>query len=157
MTSARRRSRCVLGQPRKSPGCRRSPSRFDAMPDDLDRIRARMLDAAERAVTAAANDLLGRAQRDAPVDTGALRASGHVDVERTPDGVDAVVSFNRVYSAAVHEGHATMHRGGTTYEWVMRQNPKGGGPKFLEKNLLAMAGRYERVIGEAVRQELERA
>jgi hypothetical protein len=126
------------------------------VPDDLDRIRARMLDAAERAVTAAANDLLGRAQRDAPVDTGALRASGRVDIDRTPDGVDAVVSFNRPYAAAQHEGHATMSRDGRTYEWTVRRNPKGGGPKYLEKNLLAMAGRYERIIGEAVRQELER-
>lgn len=126
------------------------------MPDDLDRILARMVDAAERALTAAANDLLGRAQRDSPVDTGANRASGRVEVERTADGVVAVVSFNRVYSAAIHEGHATMHRGTTTYEWTMRRNPKGGGPKYLERNLLAMAGRYERIIGEAVRQELER-
>lgn len=126
------------------------------MPDDIDAIRRRMLDAAERAVTAAANDLLGRAQRDAPVDTGALRASGAVDVTRTPGGAEAEVAFSRPYAAAQHEGHATMSRGGTTYEWTVRQNPKGGGPKYLEKNLLAMAGRYERIIGETVRQALER-
>jgi hypothetical protein len=126
------------------------------MPDDLDRIRARMLDAAERAVTAAANDLLGRAQRDAPVDTGALRASGHVDVERTPDGVEAVVSFSRPYAAAQEVGYATMHRNGRVVEWQARHHPKGGKSRYLGGNLEAMASRYEAIIGEAVRQELER-
>jgi hypothetical protein len=127
-----------------------------AVPDDIDDIRRRMERAAEEAVTAVANDLMGRAVEDAPIQEGTLRGSARVDVDRTPSGVEATVSFNTPYSAAVHEGHATQHRNGKTVEWVMRHNPGGGGPKYLEKNLLAMSARYERIIGEAVRQELER-
>jgi hypothetical protein len=115
-----------------------------------------MLDAAERAVTASANDLLGRAVADAPIEEGTLRGSGRVDVDSTPTSIEATVSFNTVYAAAVHQGHATQHRGGKTVEWVMRNNPRGGGPRYLEKNLLAMTARYEQVIAAAVSQALER-
>lgn len=124
------------------------------MADDIDRIRERMIDAAERAVTAAANDLLGRAQRDAPVDTGALRASGRVEVERTEDGVEAEVSFNRPYAAAQEVGYATMHRNGKVVEWQARQHPKGGRSRYLGSNLEAMASRYEEIIAAAVAQAL---
>lgn len=124
------------------------------MPDEIDAIRQRMIDAAERAVESAAHDLLGRAQRDAPVDTGALRASGRVDMTRTATGVEAEVSFNRVYAAAQEVGYATMMRGGRPVEWQARHHPKGGRSRYLGSNLEAMAARYEAVIAEAVRREL---
>jgi hypothetical protein len=123
---------------------------------DIDDIRRRMERAAEEAVTAVANDLMGRAVADAPIQEGTLRGSARVDVDTTPGGVEATVSFNTPYAASVHEGFATQHRNGKTVEWVMRRNPGGGGPKFLERNLLEQAGRYEKILAEAVRQELER-
>jgi hypothetical protein len=65
------------------------------------------------------------------------------------------VSFNTPYAAAQEMGHATQHRNGKTVEWVVRQHPGGGRTGYLSSNLLAMAGRYERIIAEAVRQALE--
>lgn len=123
--------------------------------DDIDRIRERMLNAAERAVTAAANDLMGRAVEDAPIEEGTLKGSARVDVDRTAGGVEATVSFNTPYAAAQEMGHATQHRGGKTVEWVVRQHPGGGRSHYLGSNLIAMVARYERIIGETVRQAVE--
>jgi hypothetical protein len=67
------------------------------------------------------------------------------------------VSFSGPYAAAQHEGKAIMHRGGRAYLWIARNWPRGGGPKYLERNLLAMAPRYAAVLAAEVRKELEGA
>src|SRR4051794_16947181 len=113
------------------------------MPDDVDQLEQRMYDAALHALEAIANDLLGRAQRDAPVDTGALRASGRVDIDHDQPyelerGATARVSFNRPYAAAQEVGYATMHRDGKPVEWQARRHPKGGRSRYLSSNLEAM-------------------
>ena len=128
------------------------------MADDIEQIRLRMYDAALRAIEACARDLLGRAQRDAPIDTGALRASGmvHDPEANPPHGATVRVSFNRVYAAAQEVGYATMHSHGRTWEWQARQHPRGGRSRYLGSNLEAMAARYEALIGAAVKRELER-
>lgn len=113
--------------------------------DDIER---RMREAAERAVSVAAHDLLGRAQRAAPVEEGTLRASGVVEMEEHARGalpghaIVATVSFNTPYAARQHEEITWKH-------------PRGGKAKYLEDELKAMTPRYERVIGESIRAALE--
>lgn len=90
------------------------------------------------AVRISADDLLGRAQRDAPVLSGALRGSGTVDLFVDANSVEAVVSFTVPHAAVQHERLDYIH-------------PKGGRAKYLEANLQEMAGRYKRVIAAAAR------
>jgi hypothetical protein len=124
------------------------------MPDDLDRVRDRMISAGLDALEVAARDLLGRATRDAPIDTGALRASGRVEVTRTRNGGEAEVSFNRPYAAAQEVSYATMMRDGKVVEWQARHHPKGGRSRYLGSNLEAMAGRYRAVLAAAIAKAL---
>lgn len=107
------------------------------MADETRRVREKMLERAERFVHVAGNDLLGAAQRDAPVDEATLRASGELEVERTGNAVTGTVSFNTVYAAEQHEREDFEH-------------PRGGSAKYLERNLKERQARYERGLAAAM-------
>lgn len=112
------------------------------MPGEAERIRARVQAAGESALRVVAEDLLGEAQRLAPVEEGTLRASGDVEVEHGVGGMTvATVSFASIYAAAQHEGLDFEH-------------PKGGQAKFLEQPLRAKAARYDRIIAAAISRAL---
>lgn len=108
------------------------------MDDDIDALRRTQRRLVIGAVERIGEDLLGKAQRDAPVEEGTLRASGELDIDQDGDGVWAEVSFNTIYAARQHEELDYAH-------------PKGGRAKYLEANLMADQARYERIIGLAVR------
>lgn len=108
---------------------------------ELDDVKRRVQAAALRGLTRAGEDLLGRAQREAPVAEGTLRASGELDVDVTPNGATATVSFNEVYAARQHE----------ELDW---EHPKGGGAKYLEGPLREQQARYERAIALEVERAL---
>lgn len=95
----------------------------------------------EQAMRVIADDLLGRAVRDAPVEEGTLRGSGSVDIDVTPGRITAEVSFDTVYAARQHEEITWRH-------------PKGGKAKYLEDNLKAMGTRYRNVLEAAQRKAL---
>jgi hypothetical protein len=70
----------------------------------LRRAERRQLDAARRAIDVGGEAVLGRAQELAPVDTGALQASGTATSARADRrGIEKEVGFNTDYAAAVHE------------------------------------------------------
>lgn len=104
-------------------------------------VQLRMRAAAESALRVIGNDLLGEAQRLAPVEEGTLRASGELDIDHVGDAVVATVSFNSVYAARQHE----------ETEW---EHPLGGQAKYLEQPLQAKAGRYEAALGAAIARAL---
>lgn len=108
---------------------------------ELDPIRRRMRDAAEDAVKRIAEDALGRAVRDAPIEEGTLRGSGHVDVRSSGDSVVATIAFATPYAAVQHERLDYSH-------------PRGGKAKYLEDVIKDQAARYERIIGMAVQRVL---
>lgn len=86
--------------------------------------------AAEKAVRQAAADLQGRAVRDAPVDTGDLRGSGHAtDPVWVGNKVVARVEFDLPYAKRQHE----------ETEW---EHPKGGKAKYLSDNVDEMRPKY---------------
>lgn len=111
------------------------------MADETAAVRRRMRAAAETALRVVANDLLGEAQRLAPVEEGTLRASGEVEIDHRGDAIVATVSFNTVYAARQHE----------ETDW---EHPLGGQAKYLEQPLREKAPRYERVIAAAVDRAL---
>lgn len=114
------------------------------MAGEAEHARRAVWHATVEAVRRCGEDLLGKAQRDAPVEEGTLRASGELELENTApvapragSEVTATVSFNTVYAARQHEELGWRH-------------PKGGRAKYLEANLRAGAARYERIIGLAI-------
>lgn len=123
--------------------------------------RAGMARGALEGLVRSAENLLGHAQRLAPLDEGTLRASGAVVLivngsryegagarqlaeqavslaarYGAPVELSAEVSFSTVYAARQHEE--------TTWD-----HPRGGQAKYLEGPLLANAARYQRVIAAA--------
>lgn len=107
------------------------------MSDDLAaRIRAQVLPLWAAAV---AEDLTGKAQREAPVDEGTLKGSITNEVKMTPEGVEIVVSANTVYAARQHEEVTWKH-------------PKGGKAKYLADPLKSNAARYAAALAAAVRK-----
>lgn len=107
-----------------------------------DEARRRMRDAVQETLTVIANDLLGRAQRIAPLEEGTLAASGTVsDVEEVGDRLEVTVSFNTPYAARQHE----------ELTW---QHDEGRQAKYLEAPLLELTPRYEKALGDAARRAL---
>jgi hypothetical protein len=105
---------------------------------ELDAIRQRQKARATGALRAAAYDILGAAQRDAPVEEGTLRASGHVEIRETMDGATATISFATPYAARQHE-ETTWH------------HPRGGKAKYLEDQVLQRAPRIAKLMAAALR------
>lgn len=131
-------------------------------------LHRQVVTAGTRAMIENAEDLVGRAQRDAPVDEGTLRASGTTEVyvggklvarggaeEATGaqtmipeavggrDSIVAVVGFNTPYALEQHERLDYNH-------------PKGGKAKYLEDNLKEQADRYSENFSDRVREALGR-
>lgn len=106
----------------------------------LPALIARGMGALEDAVGEAAEDLQGRAQSAAPVDTGTLRGGIHVEGPRTGgSSVEATVSTggeSSEYSIPQHEG-------------TSRGVPA---TKFLEGPLLEMAPVYRAYLERAMRE-----
>lgn len=96
----------------------------------LEAIRRGRHAAAKQWANEAGLDLLGRAQREAPIDVGELRASGFLTVEELGDTVTATVGFNTRYAAEQHERTDYAH-------------PQGGKAKYLEDPLKEMSGVYQ--------------
>lgn len=105
----------------------------------LPALIAKGMGALEDAVGKAAEDLQGRAQADAPVDTGTLRASIHVE---GPTGGGSSVE-------------AKVLTGGESSEYAIFQHEgtSRGVPatKFLERPLITMAPVYRAYLEQAMR------
>lgn len=105
-------------------------------------------------------DLVGRAARDAPVDTGDLRGSARSSSEAgvfakaddngnvhqtgsIPSGTKPViaVAFGTPYAVRQHEELEYKH-------------PRGGKAKYLEDNVKKQASRYVRLIADRLKRQL---
>ncbi len=103
--------------------------------------------AAERAVRRVSEDLLDASNADLPVGEPAedptpeiaLRERGDVDVDVRPGAVIGTVSYNTAYARRQHEDLELEH-------------PRGGGPKFLERNLLGGGARLAAEIERELRR-----
>lgn len=104
---------------------------------DGERIAARIEDAAEQALSTAAEALLDASNRKAPIETGALIRSGTVVAE----GKEAAVGYTSVYAARQHEEVGWAHDSG-------RQ------AKFLETALEAEGPRLEQLIAGQIRNAI---
>lgn len=116
---------------------------------------------------------LGESQRIVPLEEGTLAGTGEVvyvvngaeftggsalseataaAVRLAKAGALAEVhgrlQYGTPYAAAQHEGHATMHRGGASWEWTAQHyTAPGRGPKYVSRPLNANVARYREAIG----------
>jgi len=133
----------------------------------------RVQQAAVRGMIENTEDLLGRAMRDAPVDEGTLRASGHAtvyangkavarrgfrEVEDQPEAPEMVT--HRVVEGGA--GDAVVGEVGFNTPYALAQHerldfnhPKGGKAKYLEDNLKDHGARYQDNLADHLRGALK--
>lgn len=103
----------------------------------LDGVKARQRAAARQAIEIWGQNVLGEAQRLAPVEEGTLRASGNAQYEDTVDGGELTISFSTPYAAKQHEEMGYSH-------------PVGGQAKYLETPFKANVPRLEPLVAAMV-------
>lgn len=125
-------------------------------------LHALAMDAVETAVTASAEDLVGAQQGAAPVKTGTLRGSIHIDeITRGGDSVTARTSTGGEadkYAIFVHEGtgpHVIEAHGkalnwpGAEHPVKVVHHPGTHADPYMSDPLLANVGVYERAMAMA--------
>lgn len=152
------------------------------IPIDASKIKVAFFRGGFKGLVACAEDLLARSIADAPVDESTLRQSARIayivggqrfEGENAASAAEAFgvaaikaggspraeaeVSFNTVYAAAQHEAIAFMvrHDTGTPYIWQAHKYPGGGGPKFLERNVIGQGARYQKIIAASAQAGLK--
>ena len=125
---------------------------------NINRQIGKMKEVSVKGVEDVGLDLLGKAVRDAPVDTGDLRGSGtaafgdNVIAEGDEDGnIDIVGTASRKAKPEVTVGFGVpyAHR---QHEDLEYHHPRGGKAKYLEDPLKQNAKQYVRHIAEKVRE-----
>jgi len=132
----------------------------------------RVQQAAVRGMIENTEDLLGRAMRDAPVDEGTLRASGHAEVfangravarrgfrevagqPEAPKMVERKVVEGGLGDAVVGEVGFNTPYALVQHERLDFNHPKGGKAKYLEANLEQQADRYQGNLEDHLRGAL---
>lgn len=107
-----------------------------------DKAVSRAMQAAIQAIGICAADLQGKSARQAPIDTGDLRANCSVSpLQRNDPQVWVTVGYNLPYAIVQHERLDFRH-------------PKGGKAKYLEDPYKENISKYERYIKDTVKQAL---
>jgi hypothetical protein len=95
-----------------------------AMQQKLGKATREMMDGMAIGVKAQAEVIRDDAAQRAPIDQGALRASGVVKMHNDKARITAVIEFDTSYAVVQHENLTFNH-------------PHGGGPKYLENAMMA--------------------
>jgi hypothetical protein len=132
---------------------------IDEVLNNLDNAVDEVIEAAEKGLTDDVLMLLGDAVRDAPIEVGDLRGSGHADMggvtiakgnknggidvvsTETPHGLEAMVTFEEPYALTQHEH-------------LEYQHPRGGKAKYLEDPLKQNATKYRDHIADKIKEAL---
>ena len=94
-----------------------------AMQQKLGQATREMMDGMAVGVQKQAEVIRDDAARRAPIDQGALRASGVVGMHNDKRRITSVIEFNTPYAVVQHENLTFDH-------------PRGGGPKYLENAMM---------------------
>lgn len=106
----------------------------------LTKHNRKVMEAGRKALDRAGEHILGQAQKLAPVDTGALKASATSEPAKVQGGgFVKVIGFNTDYAAAVHERMDLHH-------------PQGQS-KFLETAIRVNQQRLQSYVVEAMKKE----
>ncbi len=88
-------------------------------------------------------EIMAKAVKDTPVDTGRLRSTGHVKPpEMSGKKVSVELAFGTDYAIFVHEIEGSNHPSGRS--------------KFLEANVLAAEGGFGRRVADRMEKHLRR-
>ncbi len=95
------------------------------------------------ALTQEGEEIMGKAVKDTPVDTGRLRSTGHVKPpDRSGKKVSVELAFGTDYAIFVHEISGASHPSGRS--------------KFLEANVLAAESGFGRRVADRIERHLRR-
>lgn len=109
--------------------------------DGLDDVNRRLLEAFERGIVEAADELKRLSQNEVPVDQFDLMRSAKVSTDTTGSVVEAAVSYDTPYAARQHEER----------DWKHQDGRKAG---YLGDPLRANSQRLQAHIANTVRGEL---
>jgi len=127
------------------------------MQRNLQRAAAQIRDKVAAALYREAERVMTKSKRDhVPVDTGTLRASGHVEQPvRKGRNVSVTLAFGgpaAPYALAVHE-HLSRHSPPSWQHGHVTFSPAGRGPKYLERPLLAAVPGLAKRLAEDIALE----
>lgn len=100
-------------------------------------------DLVEKALFDEATIIFNQSQELVPVDTGRLRGSGRVTIERVPTGFSATISYSTDYAIYVHEDLTKAHRFPTQAKFL-EQPARERLPNLMEN----IVRRVEKVMSE---------
>lgn len=108
---------------------------------DLERLVARQRAVATQTAEVYMDEILGEAQRVAPLDEGTLSASAERETVQTLDGAEVTGSFSTVYARRQHEELTWRHRAGRR-------------AKYLEEPFKARIGGFPAALARALKATL---
>lgn len=111
---------------------------LDKIQKEINKRLLQISEATPRAINDCALDLMGKSVPLAPIDTGDLRGSAHVD-NATSSHMTAILSYQEVYALRQHEELSYNH-------------PKGGQAKYLEQPFKENSNKYVQHIKDSVRK-----
>ena len=109
----------------------------DRITRGLDKYEDLLSDYLQAGLLEAGEFLLEKSQEIVPVDTGALRDSGFVDVRGSGFGSEVVVGYTKEYAIYVHEDLRARHAFGTS-------------AKYLERPMRQYAAKIQGIIGDSI-------
>jgi hypothetical protein len=83
---------------------------FDDLNEKISQMIDEVPDLVEKALFEEATIVLNMSQELVPVDTGRLRNTGRVTVEKVPNGFSAAITYSTDYAIYVHEDLTKYHK-----------------------------------------------
>lgn len=114
---------------------------FKEIYKNLGLLEEEIVKAALKGTKKLGENILGESQKLVPVDSGTLKKSGVVSLDKSAQVV--TISYNTPYARKQHEDNTLNH-------------PNGGQAKYLEQPFNERASKLESFVGDSIHKALEK-
>lgn len=114
---------------------------FKEIYKNLGLLEEEIVKAALKGTKKLGENILGESQKLVPVDSGTLKESGVVSLDKSAQVV--TISYNTPYARKQHEDNTLNH-------------PNGGQAKYLEQPFNERASKLESFVGDSIHKALEK-
>lgn len=114
---------------------------FKEIYKNLGLLEEEIVKAALKGTKKLGENILGESQKLVPVDSGTLKESGVVSLDKSVQVV--TISYNTPYARKQHEDNTLNH-------------PNGGQAKYLEQPFNERASKLESFVGDSIHKALEK-
>lgn len=114
---------------------------FKEIYKNLGLLEEEIIKAALKGTKKLGENILGESQKLVPVDSGTLKESGVVSLDKSAQVV--TISYNTPYARKQHEDNTLNH-------------PNGGQAKYLEQPFNERASKLESFVGDSIHKALEK-